>query len=423
MNELDGLKLVEPSAYAEHGYPHDVWNELRANDPLHQFDVPGWRPFWAVTKHADIIEISKQPEKFTNHPRMVISPLEQELEAERAQAEGGFMSAMRTIIQIDGEDHRKLRKVAAHAFTPNVLKRLKPVIDATAKDLIDEMAARGECDFITDVANIHPLKIICRILGMPESDEPLILRLTNELFGSADPEFQRDPDRQKRMMELGVEMFQFFTGIIEDRRANPTDDLASVIANATVDGEPMSPGDTLGYFLITFTAGHETTRGGIGGGLRALIENQDQIASWKADLSIEKQAVNEIIRYVTPVNTMVRTAAVDYELRGKTIKAGDALVLFYASANRDEEVFEDPHSFRVDRKKNPHLGFGIGEHFCIGSNLARMTTGALYSELVPRIESIELAGEPQHVASNLVPGLKHLPVRYQISESKTAVRS
>ena len=421
MNELDGLKLVEPSAYAEHGYPHDLWNELRANDPLHRFEVPGWRPFWAVTKHADIIEISKQPERFTNHPRMVINPLEQEIEAERMRGSDTFMGQMRTIIQMDGEDHRKLRKVAAHAFTPNVLKKLKPVIDATAKELIDEMAAKGECDFITDVANIHPLKIICRILGMPEEDEPLILRLTNELFGSADPEFQRDPDRQKRTMELGMEMFQFFSGIIEDRRANPTDDLSSVIANAQIDGEPMSPGDTLGYFLITFTAGHETTRGGIGGGLRALIENPEQIETWKADLSIEKQAVNEIIRYVTPVNTMVRTAQLDYEMRGKTIAEGEAIVLFYASANRDEEVFDDPHSFRVDRKKNPHLGFGIGEHFCIGSNLARLTTGALYSELIPRIQSIELAGTPEHVASNLVPGLKHLPVRYELSESKSGL--
>jgi hypothetical protein len=291
------------------------------------------------------------------------------------------------------------------------------VIRETARAVVDQMpntGGEGECDFVTDVANVHPLKIICRILGMPESDEPLILKLTNQLFGGEDPEFQRDPDRKKRMMELGLEMYQLFSSVAADRRANPTDDLASVIANARVDGEPMSEADTFGYYLITFTAGHETTRGAISGGLLALIENPEQRKKLSADLSLIPTAINEIVRYVTPVNTMVRTAQTDYELRGQQIEEGDAVVMFYASANRDEEVFDDPHSFKVDRRPNPHLGFGIGEHFCLGSNLARMTSGALFRELASRLESVELAGTPERVVSNLVPGIKHLPIRYRL---------
>jgi hypothetical protein len=237
--------------------------------------------------------------------------------------------------------------------------------------------------------------------------------MTNELFGNADAEFQRAEDRQNRVVELGMEMYEFFGRIIADRRATPRSDLAGIVANATIDGEPMSDMDTFGYYLITFTAGHETTRGGIAGGMKALIDHPDQYRKVAANPSLVPSLVNEIVRWVTPVNHMVRTAAEDYELRGQKIRAGDTLVLFYASANRDEEVFDDPFEFRADRQDNPHLGFGIGEHFCLGANLARQTTGSLYSQLIPRFESFDLTAPPQRVASNLVPGFKHMPVRYR----------
>jgi cytochrome P450 len=217
------------------------------------------------------------------------------------------------------------------------------------------------------------------------------------------------------MMELGMELFQLFGKIIEDRRAKPRDDLASLLANAEVDGAPMGPMETFGYYLITFTAGHDTTKNALAGGMCALVENQDELEKLKRDPSLVDSAVEEIVRWTTPVNYMKRTAAQDCEIRGQKIKQGDQLGLFYASANRDEDVFEDPFSFRVDRRPNRHLGFGIGEHFCLGAHLARRSQRAIFRELATRIEWVELAGEPEHIASSFVVGLKHLPLRYRIS--------
>jgi cytochrome P450 len=411
---VDGAHLVEPRSYMERGYPWAEWKELRREPKLQWFEPKGWMPFWAIVKHADIIEISKQPEIFLNAPGMTAIREEQW----RAQQAGGAFQ-MRTIINMDQPDHRKFRKVASPYFTPRGLKRLDEIVHVSARELVDSLGREGECDFIRDVASLHPLRVLAHILGVPRADEPFILKLTNELFGAEDPEFQRGAmatpeQRQATMRALGLEFFTYFSKVMEARRAAPSDDLASVIANARVDGQPMNVVDTMGYCLIVFTAGHETTRGGIGGAMNALLENPAELAKWCADPSLEDTAIDEILRYVTPVNHMQRTAAADYTLRGQRIKQGDRLVLFYASANRDEEVFDRPDELHLDRDPNPHLAFGIGEHFCIGSHLARKTTSALYRELLPRLEHVERIGKPERTGSNLVPGLKHLPIRYRI---------
>ena len=407
MPEIDGQRLIDPQCYARFGYPHDEWTLLRRESPLHFFEPPGWPSFWAVTKHADIVEISKQPDIFLNGPGMTIG---------QNQREGGVAAQqVKTVINMDPPEHRQYRKVASPFFTPRNLRKVDPLIAETARKLVDSLGPEGECDFITEVASQHPLKIIACLLGVPESDEPFILKLTNELFGSEDPEFQRSQDRMEGMREMFAEFWRYFHEMMEDRRARPREDLASVFANAQIDGEPMGDLETMGYCLIAFTAGHETTRGGIGGGMLALMENPEQRELWARDPELTSRASDEIIRFVTPVNTMVRTANRDYELRGQKIRKGDRLVLFYASANRDEEVFDDPLELRLDRYPNPHLSFGIGEHFCMGANLARKTTGSIFRELVTRLESIELAGEPHRTASNLVPGLKHLPIRYRLA--------
>jgi cytochrome P450 len=409
---MDGLRLIEPRAYAEHGYPHAEWKALRAR-PLTYFEPPGWQPFWAITKHADVIEVSRQPERFLNGPGMTLIRKRDET------GQGSFMQ-MRTIINMDAPDHRKYRKVASPWFTPRALRRLDPLVDATARELVDSLGAEGECDFVQKVASIHPLRVIARILGVPEADEPFILRITNELFGAEDPEFQRSQDTLQHRQALGMDFFNYFSKVIEERRRAPQGDLASVIANARVDGEPMGVMETMGYCLITFTAGHETTRGGIGGGMLALIEHPGERARLARHPELVPRAVEELIRFVTPVNHMVRTATEDYPLRGSKIRRGDKLVIFYASANRDEEVFEAPDALRLDRDPNPHLAFGVGEHFCLGSHLARKTTGSLLRELIPRLEHVERAGTPERTASNLVPGLKHLPIRYRIRPATAA---
>jgi cytochrome P450 len=409
MTDPASLRLIDPRCYAEYGYPHDLWAALRRDSPVRFFEPPGWPPFWAITKHADIVEISKQPDVFLNAPGMTL-----------VRDRGGDESTqqqIKTVINMDPPEHRKYRAVASPFFSPRALRKLDSLVRDSARGLVDGLGREGECDFISEIASQHPLKVIARILGVPESDEPFILKLTNELFGSEDPEFQRSKDRLKGMREMFMDFWTYFAGVIEDRRSEPRDDLVSVFANARIDGERMGELETMGYCLIAFTAGHETTRGAIGGGFLTLLEHPELRERWAREPDLTARAVDEIIRFVTPVNHMVRTASRDYELRGQKIRRDDRLVLFYASANRDEEVFDDPCELQLDRYPNRHLAFGVGEHFCMGAHLARKTSGSIFHELVSRIESVELAGTPERTASNLVPGLKHLPIRYRIAPS------
>ena len=409
MAEVDALRLIDPRFYAEHGYPHDEWTQLRRESPVRFFEPPGWPPFWAITKHADIVEVSKQPDIFLNGPGMTL------VRNPEGDGDAASQQQIKTVINMDPPEHREYRKVATPYFTPRALQQLDALVVETARKLVDSLGPEGECDFITEIASQHPLKIIARILGVPESDEPFILKLTNQLFGTEDPEFQRSEDRMEGIRQLFVDFWTYFTKVMEERRARPRDDLASVFANARIGGEPMGDLETMGYCLVTFTAGHETTRGAIGGGFLALVENPEQRERWAREPALTPRAADEIIRFVTPVNHMVRTANRDYVLGGQKIRNGDRLVLFYASANRDEDVFDEPFQLRLDRHPNRHLAFGVGEHFCMGAHLARKTSGAIFRELVTRLESVELAGTPERTASNLVPGFKHLPIRYRLA--------
>jgi len=411
----DGFELIDPGPYGENGQPHDLWTTLRRESPVHRCQPRGFDPFWAITRHADICDISKQPELFSSAPGIVVTNDEQR----QLRDSGQGLGAMRVIIEMDPPEHRSYRKVASPWFTPRAVRRIDAAVERSARELVDKLAGEtgeGECDFAVDVAAAHPLRILSTILGVPREQEPDILRLTNQLFGADDPDLQRQgEDRQQAIVQLGLELYQVFAKIIEDRRANPRDDLASVLANGRVDGAPMGPMETFGYYLITFTAGHDTTKNSIAGGMRALIENPDQLALLKRRPDLVESAVEEIVRWTTPVNYMKRTATRDTQVRGRRIREGDELVLYYASANRDEEVFEDPFRFRVDRDPNHHLGFGIGEHFCLGANLARRSQQALFRELTRRLEWAELAGDPVPIRSSFVVGLKHLPIRYRIA--------
>jgi cytochrome P450 len=300
--------------------------------------------------------------------------------------------------------------------------RLDDVVEASARRLVDRLydaqtAGEGRCDFVTEIAVKHPLRILCSILGVPEADEEQILRLTQQLFAGEDPEFKRsEADRQEAFKNLGMEFVSYFGKIIADRRAKPADDLASLLANAQVDGAPMGPIETLGYYLIVFTAGHDTTRNAIAGGMEALVANPDQLALLRADPAGRvNDAVEEIVRWTTPVNFMMRTAACDYALGATRIAKGERVVLYYASANRDEDVFAEPNRFRIDRHPNPHLGFGIGEHFCLGANLARKSQRALFRELASRLVHVEADGPAERLVASFVAGIKHLPIRYRLT--------
>jgi cytochrome P450 len=415
----DGTELLDPQVYATHGYPHELWTRLRREAPVHWCEPIELVPFWAITRHAHICEISKQPDVFQSGNGIV--PATKEVAERLARGERGPFDMMQTIITMDPPKHRKYRKVASPWFTPQALARIDDVVKASARRLVDRLYdaqqnGEGTFDFVTEIAVQHPLRILCSILGIPEADEPLVLRLTQQLFAGEDPEFKRsEADRDEAFRALGIEFLQFFGKIIADRRANPSGDLAGVLANAEIDGARMGDLETLGYYLITFTAGHDTTRNSLAGGMLALVENRaEREKLYRDPEGRAADAVEEIVRWTTPVNYMMRTAASDYELGDTKVRQGERVLLFYASANRDEDVFEAPFEFRIDRHPNPHLGFGIGEHFCLGSHLARRSQRALFSELVGRLEDVELAGPPQRLVASFVAGIKHLPLRYRL---------
>ncbi len=412
MTITDGTELIEAEYYAAHGVPHDIFTKLRAESPVHRCEPEGYESFWAITKYDDVCEISTRPDLFLNAPGItILKDRDNEALADSALAQ------MRVVITMDPPEHRDVRKIAGPEFTPRAIRRLDEEIERSAREVVDDMAGatgEGECDFAVDVATAHPLRILSNMLGIPRVQEPDILRITNQLFAFEDPELQRDPDAAKGLMELAMEAYGMFDAIIQDRRGCPRDDLATVLANGCVHGEQLGMMETMGYYLIVFSAGHDTTKNALVGGMRAFIDHPEQLAKVQQDPELIDKAVEEVVRWTSPVNYMKRTAARDTEIRGQKIAEGDSLVLFYASANRDEEVFEDPFTFRVDRPVHRSLGFGIGEHFCLGANLARRSQRALWMELLGRLESIELAGDPEQIQASFVVGLKHLPVRYRI---------
>ncbi len=419
MTDIDGFDLIAPQAYGERGVPHDQWRELRKLDRLHHCEPEGFDAFYPVVRHDQICEISKQPDRFLSRFGITLDSTTQKQIIEADQGIG----QMRVIIGMDPPEHRDYRKVAASWFTPRAIERVAPIVEESARALVDTLVERasggeGECEFANDVAAAHPLRVLSTILGVPREKEPQLLRLTNELFGSDDPDLQRKgEDRAAAVQALAMEFFQLFNAIIEDRRANPTDDLATLLANGKLNGEPMGLMETLGYYLITFTAGHDTTKNALAGGIQALAEHPAEYEKLKRNPDLIPSAVEEIVRWTSPVNYMKRVVAEDLEFRGQKLREGENVVLFYASANRDESVFEDPYTFRIDRDPNPHLAFGIGEHFCLGTHLARQSQRALLRELIGRIDSLELAGDPVQIASSFVVGLKQLPIRYRLSQA------
>ena len=407
----EDFNIIHPDAYAEYGYPHHVWTRLRAEDPVHWWDRTEGLPFWAITKHADIMEISKRPDVFINAPRITISH-----EPERREEMEQFFPP--TLIQMDGAQHVAFRKMISSRFTPRALKKIHGDIEAIGKEIVDALVEddlEGECDFVEKVSAPLPIAVIGWLLGVPKPDWPLLFDWTNRVIGAGDEEFQDEgADAMATARTAMVELFTYFTKVVEEKRKNPADDLISLFTTFEYEGKPLDPMDVLAWCLIIVVAGNETTRNGTSGGMLAFIEHQEEMRRLQNDPSLLKPAVEECVRWSTPIIHFARTATRDYELRGKKILEGQSVALFYGSANRDEEVFDDPFTFRIDRSPNRHLGFGIGEHFCAGSHVARLEMAVAYKHLLPRIADIELAGPVQRLRSTLVGGVKHLPIRYKL---------
>ncbi|MEA3078079.1 MAG: hypothetical protein QOF60_2987 [Actinomycetota bacterium] len=405
-----GQVFVTPSAFADDAAFHEACALLRRDDPVHLVEHPDYPPFHVLTKHADVHEVELHPAAWTNAPLPVIAP---QAAVDRQNAQG--MPLLRTLIHLDGDEHKAYRGITSDWFTPRALAGLEPRLAQLATDAVDRMAdLGGECDFARDIAMPFPLQVILSILGLPEGDYPRMLQLTQQLFGASDPELGQGGTPEE-MGAILMDFFTYFSDLAKDRQANPTDDLASVIANASVDGQPYSIVEMISYYIIIATAGHDTTSSAMAGGIQALVENPDQLQRLRDDPALIATAADEIIRWVTPVRHFMRTATAPYSLRGHDFDAGDWVMLSYPSANRDEDVFDDPFRFDVGRSPNRHLAFGFGAHYCLGAQLAKMEIRALLTELVPRLESASLAGPPELTSTNFVGGLKHLPLRYSIS--------
>jgi cytochrome P450 len=403
-----GKVFTDPSAYAEEERFHAATTLLRREDPVHWVDQPGYRPFWAVTRHADIMDIERDNARFLSAPRPLLATAEAEALAE---AQG---QVLRTLIHMDEPDHKAYRAVAATWFQPNALRKLEERMNELAVKFVDRMVdLGGECDFARDVAVHYPLYVILSLLGLPESDFDRMLMLTQELFGGDDEDLRRSTDLQEQFAVL-LDFFGYFTELTAARRQHPTDDLASALANAKLGDDYIPDMDLASYYVIIATAGHDTTSSTIAGGLLGLLQHPDQLARLQADPSLLPTAVEEMIRWVTPVKEFMRTASETSEVGGVTIEEGQSLYLAYLSGNRDEAVFDDPFRFDVGRTPNKHLAFGFGPHFCLGAQLARLETRSIFAELLRRADTIELAGTPKSSKTVFVGGLKSLPIRYSV---------
>jgi cytochrome P450 len=402
-----GSIFADPIAYADPEGWHAAARRIREDSPILRVTLEDYPEFWAITKHADVMMIERNPEIFTNAPLPALAP--------KASVAGAADTPVKTLIQMDGNEHKAHRNIVNDWFKPANLRAMQARIDELAKDAVDRMAALdGRCDFVNDVALHFPLQVILSILGLPEADFARMLSLTQELFGAEDPDIGRMGEDQS-IMEVILDFVTYFTTLANERRADPTSDLASVIANAELDGALLPDMDMLGHFLIIATAGHDTTSNAIGGGLVGLLEHPDQLELLRAHPELIDNAADEFIRYTSPVKHFLRTCQEPFTLRDVTFQPGDFLYLSYASANRDEDVFPDP--FRLDvRRANAasHLAFGFGRHFCLGAHLARMEIRSLYRELLGRLDHLELAGDPTWIKANFVQGPKTIPISYQL---------
>jgi cytochrome P450 len=311
---------------------------------------------------------------------------------------------------MDGAEHKAYREITQAYFTPKGLQAVKDTIDELAREFISRMDQKeGEIDF-AEVAMAFPLRVVMSMLTVPPEDEPMMLRLTQQTLSSQDPEFQTEGGARRAMLE----MYDYFQRLIAELRANPNDSLASVISNARINGELLPDRDVFGYFNIAATAGHDTTSYALTGGTLAFLENPDQLAKLRADPSLMPLAVEEVLRWTTPVKHFCRTAVEDCVVAGKNVKAGDHLLLSFPSGSFDEAIYEDPFTFRIDRRPNRHLAFGTGPHVCLGQYLARIELSSFFSELLAKVEHLELAGTPRIVEGSFVGGVKYLPVRYRL---------
>ena len=399
----------------EKGTPHEQFKLLRAEAPVYRHaGAPGEEDWWAITKHEDLKLISKSPQLFSSEEKSAIP----------RDPDPDSLPMLRLImLNMDPPKHRVYRAIINKAFTPRMVHGLEASVDEMVDRIIDNVVEKGECDFVDELAAPLPMEVICEMMGVPEEDRRGIYELANQMVGFDDPEYS-DGKPQKMGHNDGeaasAEMFMYAAKLAEKARAHPGDDLATALLNAEVDGQKLTEMEFNSFFLLLAVAGNETTRTVTTNGMLDLIKHPDQRQLVLDDMSLVDSAVEEILRHEPAVHAFRRTALADTEIRGVPIAEGDKLLIWYPSVNRDEDVFEDADVFDVRRSPNDHLSFGVGEHFCLGANLARMELRKIFRGLLTRLPDIELAAEPRRLRSNFINGVKEMQVRFTPGPKSTA---
>ena len=424
----DAAAVIDPKSYAEWDTALDVFDRLRAETPVVRIESPtgDHDPFWLLTRYDDAMRVSKENAKFLNAPRATVftnkagEALAREVTARQGEESPNLVSSL---VVLDAPKHPKLRRLTQEWFMPKNLRTIEAQIRELAAKTADRLIAAGpEADFVPLVAAPYPLHVVMQILGVPEEDEPKMLFLTQQMFGGQDEDLNKTgmasltPEQISQIVFGAVAEFEtYFEGLAAQRRANPTSDVATILATATIDGEPISARDRAGYYIIVAAAGHDTTSASTAGAMLALAQDPEQFARVKADRSLVSGIVEEAIRWTSPVQHFMRTATEDTQFGDVTVKAGDWLMINYVAANHDPAQFPDPRRFDATRENNRHIAFGAGAHQCLGLHLARLEMRLLFEALLDRIDSVELAGEPKRAKSTFVGGLKTLPLRFKAS--------
>jgi cytochrome P450 len=423
-------QIVLPEGHSDDEALYDAYRWLRENNPLGKAIVEGYDPVWLVSKHADIMEIERQPEIFTSGggaDKGSHNPIfgNQAGDAFTKMLTGGSLRVLETLSYLDPPEHTAVKDIAQEWFRPANLKKWEDAIRAIAQDAVEHLTdTDGRIDFVKDFAVFYPLRVIMSLLGVPQSDEPFMMSLTQEFFGATDPDTIRadveptTPEAAAQQWAATIkDFYAYFDKILADRRANPREDLATVIAQARTRAGDYFPDEICwSYFVVIATAGHDTTSSTMAGGMLELIRNPDLLERLRNDPSLIPHLVNEALRWASPAKHFARQATEDYVLRGREIKAGDRFMLLYQSGNRDEEVFSEPDVFSIDRRPNPQISFGYGPHMCLGQHLAKMELKIIFEEMLPHIESATISGPVKYIQTNFVGGLKNMPVEIEFQQ-------
>src|SRR5271163_689716 len=386
------------------GVPHAYLTYLRHHDPVHWQDEPGGPGFWAITRYEDCLTVNREFDRFSSAAKGTMP-------FEMGEDEIAQQSLM--MLNMDPPLHTRYRRLVNKGFTPRMVRDLEQSIHRSADAIIDQVSAAGEADFVTDLAAELPLQVIAELLGVPIEDRHRMFDWSNRMVGSEDPEYQLQGDIA---LNAAMELYAYAAELFARKRIDPHADLMSALTTVEIEGEHLSDMELELFFLLLTVAGNETTRNLMSGAMHAFFQYPDQWQRLLADRSLLPSAVDEMLRFVTPVMNFRRTAMVDTELSGTRIATGDKVVFFHASANRDEDIFDDPDAFDIGRDPNPHIAFGGGgPHFCLGTNLARMEIRVMFEHLLDRMPDLRQDGEVQRLQSQFINGVKHIPVAFSPS--------